>query len=47
MSQLKAFTTVTVNFPTFSMERGKWVTYNFDVDGNTISVPDIKPFGVN
>jgi hypothetical protein len=47
MSQLKAFSTVTVNFPTFSMERGKWVTYNFDVDGNTISGPDIEQFGVN
>jgi hypothetical protein len=39
MNQLKAFSTVPVNFPAFSMERGK--LYSFTVAGNTISDPPV------
>jgi hypothetical protein len=43
MNQLKAFSTVPVNFSAFSMERGK--LYSFTVTGDTISGPVITSLG--
>jgi hypothetical protein len=45
VNQLKAFSSITLNFPVFSMERGK--LYRFAFNGSTILGPDITQLGVN
>jgi hypothetical protein len=44
VTQLKAFSSITLDFPVFSMERGK--LYSFTVDGNTILGPEVTQLGV-
>jgi hypothetical protein len=45
ITQLKAFTTSDVLFPSFSVERGK--KYSFTVQGSTISGPTVENIAIN
>ncbi|GHV80193.1 hypothetical protein AGMMS49944_19840 [Spirochaetia bacterium] len=45
INHLESFGTSTVNFPSFSMERGK--LYSFTVNGSTITGPTVMPLSIN